>query len=212
MPSVVIEIGERDLASLTNVIRGGPAAPSARKRLGRRNPSRVRHAHRRPAARSRRFFLGARVTSYHVPENAKSRSHDLYNNDGIDYISADRMKFCRKYCWNSFARMEEHYWNSGAVALSTFRTLVAAAARLSRENVIEDARIVVGAGGLPSAARYKCGEIAARPPLNHQTIEEAAALAAPNRQAAGQYRLRHDVAQKSYRRICDLCCCASCAR
>ncbi len=55
---------------------------------------------------------------------------------------------------------------------------VAAAARLSRDHVVEDARIVVGSAACrPLAATDAAKSLLGRP-LNQQAIEEAAALAA----------------------------------
>jgi len=56
------------------------------------------------------------------------------------------MKFCRKYCWILLHGWKSTYWKLRRRGSFDFPVLsVAAAGAPSRENVIEDARIVVGA-------------------------------------------------------------------
>ena len=71
------------------------------------------------------------------------------------------------------------YWNLRRRGAFDFPVLsVAAAARLSKENVVEDARIVVGSTACRPLSTTDAAKSLLGRPLNQQAIEEAAALAA----------------------------------
>src|SRR5205823_7316058 len=71
------------------------------------------------------------------------------------------------------------YWKLRRRGSFDFPVLsVAAAACLSRSNVVEDARIVVGAAACRPLAATEAAKSLLGRPLNQRTIEEAAALAA----------------------------------
>jgi len=122
--------------------------------------------------------LGARVRLVSRSGERQVALADLYSNDGIDYIKRRPDEILQKYCW-ILARMESTYWKLRRRGSFDFPVLsVAAAARLSRDNVVEERSHCRGRGSLPSASRPGGRKIAARPPLNQQTINEAAVLAA----------------------------------
>jgi 4-hydroxybenzoyl-CoA reductase subunit beta len=104
---------------------------------------------------------------------------DLYNNDGIDYIKRRPDEILAEVVLDSLHGWKSTYWKLRRRGSFDFPVLsVAAAARLSNDHVVEDARIVIGSAAsrpLPATAAAKCllGRV-----LNQQTIDEAAALAA----------------------------------
>jgi CO/xanthine dehydrogenase FAD-binding subunit len=104
---------------------------------------------------------------------------DLYNNDGIDYIKRRPNEILSEVLLDSLHGWKSTYWKLRRRGSFDFPVLsVAAAARLSRDNVVEDARIVVGAAACRPLAAPEAAKSLLGRPLNHQTIEEAAALAA----------------------------------
>ncbi len=123
--------------------------------------------------------LGARVRLVSRSGEREVALADLYNNDGIDYIKRRPDEILSEVLLDSLHGWKSTYWKLRRRGSFDFPVLsVAAAARLSRENVIEDARIVVGAAACrPLPATNAAKSLLGRP-LNHQTIEEAAALAA----------------------------------
>src|SRR5437667_7881572 len=123
--------------------------------------------------------LGARVRLVSRSGERAVLLSDLYNNDGIDYLKRSPDEILAEVLLDSFDGWKSTYWKLRRRGSFDFPVLsVAAAARLSRENVVEDAQIVVGAAAcrpLPAtdAAKSLLGRL-----LNLETIEEAAALAA----------------------------------
>ncbi len=123
--------------------------------------------------------LGARVRLVSRAGEREVLLSDLYNNDGIDYIKRRPDEILSEVLLDPLHGWKSTYWKLRRRGAFDFPVLsVAAAARLSKENVVEDARVVVGSTAcrpLPAtdAARSLLGR-----PLNQQNIEEAAALAA----------------------------------
>ncbi len=123
--------------------------------------------------------LGARVRLVSRSGEREVLLSDLYNNDGIDYLKRRPDEILSEVLLDSFDGWKSTYWKLRRRGSFDFPVLsVAAAARLSRDNVVEDAQIVVGAAAcrpLPAtdAAKSLLGRL-----LNLETITEAAALAA----------------------------------
>jgi 4-hydroxybenzoyl-CoA reductase subunit beta len=123
--------------------------------------------------------LGARVRLVSRSGEREVALADLYNSDGIDYIKRRRDEILSEVLLDSLHGWKSTYWKLRRRGSFDFPVLsVAAAARLSRDNVVEDARIVVGAAACrPLAATDAAKSLLGRS-LNQQAIEEAAALAA----------------------------------
>ena len=123
--------------------------------------------------------LGARVRLVSRSGEREVLLCDLYNNDGIDYIKRRPDEILAEVLLDSLHGWKSTYWKLRRRGSFDFPVLsVAAAAHLSRDNVVEDARIVVGAAACrPLSAADAAKSLLGRP-LNRQTIEEAAALAA----------------------------------
>ena len=123
--------------------------------------------------------LGARVRLVSHSGEREVLLSDLYNNDGIDYIKRRPDEILAEVLLDSLHGWRSTYWKLRRRGSFDFPVLsVAAAARLSRDKVVEEAHIVVGAAACrPLAAREAANSLLGRP-LNQPAIEEAAALAA----------------------------------
>jgi 4-hydroxybenzoyl-CoA reductase subunit beta len=123
--------------------------------------------------------LGARVRLVSRSGEREVLLSDLYNNDGIDYIKRRPEEILSEVLLDSMHGWRSTYWKLRRRGSFDFPVLsVAAAARLSKDNVVEDARIVVGSAACrPLAATDAAKSLLGRP-LHQQAIEEAAALAA----------------------------------
>jgi 4-hydroxybenzoyl-CoA reductase subunit beta len=123
--------------------------------------------------------LGARVRLVSRSGEREVALADLYNNDGIDYIKRRPNEILSEVLLDSLHGWKSTYWKLRRRGSFDFPVLsVAAAARLSRDNVVEDARIIVGAAACRPLAAPEAAKSLLGRPLKHQTIEEAAALAA----------------------------------
>ncbi len=123
--------------------------------------------------------LGARVRLVSHSGEREILLSDLYNNDGIDYIKRRPDEILTEVVLDSLRGWKSTYWKLRRRGSFDFPVLsVAAAARLSKDNAVEAARIVVGSAACrPLAATVAANSLLGRP-LNQQTIEQAAALAA----------------------------------
>jgi 4-hydroxybenzoyl-CoA reductase subunit beta len=123
--------------------------------------------------------LGARVRLVSHSGEREVLLSDLYNNDGIDYIKRRPDEILAEVLLDSLHGWKSTYWKLRRRGAFDFPVLsVAAAARLSRDKVVKEAHIVVGAAACrPLAAREAANSLLGRP-LNQPAIEEAAALAA----------------------------------
>jgi 4-hydroxybenzoyl-CoA reductase subunit beta len=103
----------------------------------------------------------------------------LYNNDGIDYIKRRPDEILAEVLVDSLDGWKSTYWKLRRRGSFDFPVLsVAAAARLSSNGVVEDARIVVGSvASRPLVAGEAMKSLLGRS-LNQEAIAEAAALAA----------------------------------
>jgi len=123
--------------------------------------------------------LGARVRLVSRSEEREVLLSDLYNNDGIDYIKRRPDEILAEILLDSLHGWKSTYWKLRRRGSFDFPVLsVAAAARLSKGNVVEDARIVVGSAACrPLAAQEAAKSLLGRT-LDQRAIEDATALAA----------------------------------
>ncbi len=120
--------------------------------------------------------LGARVRLVSRSGERQVALADLYSNDGIDYIKRRPDEILAEILLDTLHEWKSTYWKLRRRGSFDFPVLsVAAAARLSRDNVVEDA--VGSAACRPLAATDAAKSLLGRP-LNQQAIEEAATLAA----------------------------------
>jgi len=123
--------------------------------------------------------LGARVRLVSRAGEREVLLSDLYNNDGIDYIKRRPDEILSEVLLDSLHGWKSAYWKLRRRGSFDFPVLsVAAAARLSKENVVEDARIVIGSAACRPLAAIEAAKSMLGRLLNQQAIKEAAALAA----------------------------------
>jgi 4-hydroxybenzoyl-CoA reductase subunit beta len=123
--------------------------------------------------------LGARVRLVSRSGEREVALSELYNNDGINYIRRRPDEILAEVLLESLDGWKSTYWKLRRRGSFDFPVLsVAAAARLSRQGVVEDARIVIGS----AASRPLVADVASKfllgRSLHPETIAEAAALAA----------------------------------
>jgi 4-hydroxybenzoyl-CoA reductase subunit beta len=123
--------------------------------------------------------LGARVRLVSRNGEREVLLADLYNNDGLDYIKRKPNEILAQVLLDSLHGWKSTYWKLRRRGSFDFPVLsVAAAARLSDEGIVEDARIVIGsAASRPLVAAEAAATLVGRP-LNAESIAEAAVLAA----------------------------------
>jgi 4-hydroxybenzoyl-CoA reductase subunit beta len=123
--------------------------------------------------------LGARVRLVSRSEEREIALSDLYNNDGSHYLRRRPDEILAEVLLDSLDGWKSTYWKLRRRGSFDFPVLsVAAAARLSPQGVVEDARIVVGSvASRPLLASAAAKSLLGRP-LNPDSIAEAAALAA----------------------------------
>ena len=123
--------------------------------------------------------LGARVRLVSRSEDREVPLSELYNNDGMHYIRRRPDEILAEVLLDSLNGWKSTYWKLRRRGSFDFPVLsVAAAARLSSNGVVEDARIVVGsAASRPLVAADAAKSILGRT-LDPDSIAEAAALAA----------------------------------
>jgi 4-hydroxybenzoyl-CoA reductase subunit beta len=123
--------------------------------------------------------LGARVRLVSRSGEREVLLSDLYNNDGIDYIKRRPDEILAEVVLDSLREWKSTYWKLRRRGSFDFPVLsVAAAARLSKGKVVEDARIVVGSAACRPLAATEAAKSLLGRSLNRSSIEEAAALAA----------------------------------
>jgi 4-hydroxybenzoyl-CoA reductase subunit beta len=123
--------------------------------------------------------LGAQVRLISRSGEREVLLSDLYQNDGINYIRRRANELLTEVLLDSLHGWKSTYWKLRRRGAFDFPVLsVAAALRLSKNGVVEDARIVVGSAAcLPLIAAEAAKSLIGRP-LNQESIAEAAALAA----------------------------------
>jgi 4-hydroxybenzoyl-CoA reductase subunit beta len=123
--------------------------------------------------------FGARVRLVSRSGEREVLLSDFYNNDGIDYIKRRPDEILAEVVLDSLREWKSTYWKLRRRGSFDFPVLsVAAAARLSEGNVVEDARIVVGSAACRPLAATEAAKSLLGRSLNRSSIEEAAALAA----------------------------------
>ena len=123
--------------------------------------------------------LGARVRLVSHSGEREVPLTELYQNDGIHYIKREPNELLTQVLLDSVHGWKSTYWKLRRRGSFDFPVLsVAAAARISQNGVVEDARIVVGSTAcLPLMAAEASKSLVGRP-LNQESIVEAASLAA----------------------------------
>ncbi len=123
--------------------------------------------------------LGARVRLVSRSEEREVLLSDLYNNDGIHYIKRRPDEILAEVLLDSLHGWKSTYWKLRRRGSFDFPVLsVAAAARLSKGNVVEDARIVVGSAACRPLAAHEAAKSLLGRTLDQRAIEDATALAA----------------------------------
>lgn len=123
--------------------------------------------------------LGASVRLKSRAEEREVPLADLYNNDGMNYVTRRPNEILTEVRLGSLHGWKSTYWKLRRRGSFDFPVLsVAAAARISKGGAVEDARIVVGSvASRPLVAGEAATSLVGRP-LDAQAIEQAAALAA----------------------------------
>jgi 4-hydroxybenzoyl-CoA reductase subunit beta len=123
--------------------------------------------------------LGGRVRLVSRAGEREVALSELYNNDGVHYIRRRTDEILAEVLLDSLHGWKSTYWKLRRRGSFDFPVLsVAAAARLSRKSVVEEARIVVGSAASQPLIAKAAGHFLAGRELNHETIAEAASLAA----------------------------------
>ena len=123
--------------------------------------------------------LGATVRLRSCSEEREIPLADLYNNDGMKYITRRPNEILTEIRLRSLHGWKSTYWKLRRRGSFDFPVLsVAAAVRLSSGGVVEEARIVLGAvASRPLVAGEAAKSLLGRP-LDREAIEQAATLAA----------------------------------
>ena len=123
--------------------------------------------------------LGASVRLVSHSGERSVRLSDLYGNDGVNYIRRKPDEILAEVLLDSPHLWRSTYWKLRRRGSFDFPVLsVAAAARISDNGVVDDARIVVGSvASRPLVAGNAAKSLLGRP-LNADSIAEAATLAA----------------------------------
>ena len=123
--------------------------------------------------------LGARVRLVSRSGEREVPLTELYQNDGIHYIKRQQNELLTEVILDSLHGWKSAYWKLRRRGSFDFPVLsVAAAAKISRNGMVENARIVVGSVAcLPLLATEASISLVGRP-LNPESIAEAATLAA----------------------------------
>jgi 4-hydroxybenzoyl-CoA reductase subunit beta len=104
---------------------------------------------------------------------------ELYNNDGINYIKRRPDEVLAEVLLNSLHGWKSAYWKLRRRGSFDFPVLsVAAAAQISTQGVVEDARIVVGSVACLPLIATEANKFLRGRTLTRETIAEAASLAA----------------------------------
>ena len=123
--------------------------------------------------------LGARVRLVSHSGEREVPLSELYNNDGINYIKRRPDEILAEVLVDSLHGWKSTYWKLRRRGSFDFPVLsVAAAARLSENGVVEDARIVVGSAACLPLVAAEASQFLLGRSLTQETIAEVAALAA----------------------------------
>lgn len=123
--------------------------------------------------------LGARIRLASRSGGRDVLLADLYNNDGLDYIKRKPNEILTEVLLDSLHGWKSTYWKLRRRGSFDFPVLsVAAAARIAKTGVVEDARIVIGSTASRPLLATEAGKSLIGRPLNADSIAEAAVLAA----------------------------------
>ncbi len=123
--------------------------------------------------------LGARVRLTSRSAEREVSLADLYNNDGMNYITRRPNEILSEIHLDSLHGWKSAYWKLRRRGSFDFPVLsVAAAARISSGGVVEEARIVLGAVASRPVVAAEAAKSLLGGQLDQQAIEQAAALAA----------------------------------
>lgn len=123
--------------------------------------------------------LGARVRLVSHAGEREVPLAELYQNDGISYIKRRPDELLTEVLLDSLHGWKSTYWKLRRRGAFDFPVLsVAAAARLSKNGVVEDARIVIGSVACHPLVAAEASKSLVGRPLNQDSIAEAATLAA----------------------------------
>jgi 4-hydroxybenzoyl-CoA reductase subunit beta len=123
--------------------------------------------------------LGARVRLVSHSGEREVPLTELYQNDGMQYIKRQPNELLTEVLLNSLHGWKSTYWKLRRRGSFDFAVLsVAAAAMISRNGVVENARIVVGSVACLPLLAAEASKFLVGRPLNQESIGEAATLAA----------------------------------
>lgn len=123
--------------------------------------------------------LGARVRLVSSTDQREISLADLYENDGIHYMKKGTDEVLAEVLLDSMEGWKSTYWKLRRRGSFDFPVLsVAAAARFSKDCIVEEARIVVGAAASRPLIAEQAQRFLSGCYLNRETIAEAASLAA----------------------------------
>ena len=123
--------------------------------------------------------LGARVRLVSHAGEREIPLADLYNNDGMLYLHRKPDEILAEVLLDPMHGWRSTYWKLRRRGSFDFPVLsVAAAARLSANGVVEEARIVVGSVASRPLIASEAGKFLMGRSLTSETVAEAAALAA----------------------------------
>jgi 4-hydroxybenzoyl-CoA reductase subunit beta len=123
--------------------------------------------------------LGARVCLKSATGEREIPLADFFNNDGVHYLARQPNEILSEIHLDSQHGWKSTYWKLRRRGSFDFPVVsVAAAAKIARGGIVEDARIVLGAvASRPTLADQAAKSLVGRP-LSPEVIEEAASLAA----------------------------------
>jgi 4-hydroxybenzoyl-CoA reductase subunit beta len=123
--------------------------------------------------------LGANVRLRSFSGEREILLADLYNNDGMNYITRQPNEILTEIRLGPLDRWKSTYWKLRRRGSFDFPVLsVAAAVRLSKSGVVEESRIVLGAVASRPLVAIEAAKSLVGRPLDHEAIEQAATLAA----------------------------------
>lgn len=123
--------------------------------------------------------LGARVRLVSHSGEREVPLSKLYQNDGIHYIKRQPNELLTEVLLDSLHGWKSAYWKLRRRGSFDFPVLsVAAAAKLSKSGVVEDARVVIGSVACLPLVAVEASNFLKDRPLNQDSIAQAAGLAA----------------------------------
>ena len=123
--------------------------------------------------------LGARVRLVSRSGEREVPVSELYQNDGIHYIKRQSNELLTEVVMDSLHGWKSTYWKLRRRGSFDFPVLsVAAAAKISKRGLVEDARIVVGSVACLPLLAVEASNSLKDQPLNQTSIAQAATLAA----------------------------------